>query len=118
MRTRALCAAVMLVAGLCASASGQVQEPPKPPRVEIEITDKGFTPAEITVAPNAPVELVFTRKAERTCATEVVIPAMKVKKPLPLNEAVSIVITPQEKDLNFSCGMNMLRGKIVVRSSK
>jgi plastocyanin domain-containing protein len=90
----------------------------KPPRIDIEITDKGFTPAEVTVTPNTPVELVFTRRAERTCATEVVIPARKVKKTLPLNEAVSIVITPEEKDLNFSCGMNMLRGKIVVKGGK
>jgi plastocyanin domain-containing protein len=107
---------IALAIGLTALAgSAQVQEPQKPPKIEIAITDKGFTPSEATVTPNTPVELVFTRTAERTCATEVVIPSLKVKKPLPLNEAVSIVITPEDKDITFSCGMNMLRGKLVVK---
>src|SRR5687768_15394103 len=63
------------------------QDAPKPTRVTIEITEKGFVPESITVEKGKPIELAFTRKTDKTCATEIAIPAMKLKKALPLNEA-------------------------------
>ena len=62
------------------------------------------------------VDLVFTRTAEDTCATEVVIPALKVRKPLPLGKAVVVTLPPQPAgEIAFACGMSMLRGTVVVR---
>lgn len=92
------------------------QAPPKPKRIDVEITAKGFTPSSITVEPGVPLELVFTRRTDQTCATEVVVPSLKLKKPLPLNEPVPIAITPGKDDVAFACGMNMLKGTLVVKS--
>jgi plastocyanin domain-containing protein len=91
------------------------QDAPKPTRVTIEITEKGFVPESITVEKGKPIELAFTRKTDKTCATEIAIPAMKLKKALPLNEAVVVEITPDKDDITFQCGMNMLKGKLVVK---
>lgn len=91
------------------------QDPPKPRRVEIAITADGFQPGRVDVEAGVPIELVFVRKTDKTCATEVAVPSLKIKKPLPLNEPVVIAITPDKKDIDFACGMNMLKGKLVVK---
>ena len=91
------------------------QETQKPQKIEIEITEKGFRPSSVEVTTAVPVELVFTRRTNNTCATEVVLPTQKIKKALPLNEPVSVVVTPAKEDVAFACGMNMLRGKLVIK---
>jgi plastocyanin domain-containing protein len=40
---------------------------------------------------------------------------MKLKKALPLNEVVVVELTPDRDDITFQCGMNMLKGKLVVK---
>ena len=91
------------------------QDAQKPKRVAIEITEKGFAPESVTVEKGTPIELAFTRKTDKTCATEIAIPSMKVKKALPLNETVVVELTPEKDDITFQCGMNMLKGKLVVK---
>ena len=91
------------------------QEAPKPKRIDITITAEGFSPSNVTTEANVPVELVFTRVTDTTCAKEVIVPDLKIKKTLPLKEPVSIVLTPEKKDIAFVCGMNMLKGKLVVK---
>jgi ketosteroid isomerase-like protein len=86
-----------------------------PQKIAVAVTAEGFTPNNVTVQRGVPVELVFTRKVEKTCATEVIVPSLNVKKPLPLNEAVVIPITPDMDEIGFACGMNMLKGKLVVK---
>ena len=113
---KTLVAIASLLAG-CATFQVQDQKPDarKPKRVEIAITDKGLTPEKVEVAAGVPIELVFTRQTDKTCATEIEVPSLKVKKPLPLNEPVAITLTPVKDDIAFACGMNMLKGKLVVK---
>ena len=106
---------VLLTAFVVLPRLTQSQEPPKPTRLLIEITADGFSPATVTAPPKAPIELVFLRLTDNTCAKEVVIPELKIKKPLPLKEPVSIVFTPEKSEIGFACGMNMLKGKVVVK---
>lgn len=84
--------------------------------VNITVTKDGFTPSSFTVHKNIPVRLTFVRKVEVTCATDVVIPDFDIKRELPLNEPVIVEFTPEKAGtINFACGMNMQRGKIVVK---
>jgi plastocyanin domain-containing protein len=84
--------------------------------VEIAVTKEGFVPASVTASAGQSITLVFTRTAEATCATEVVIPTLKVRKELPLNKPIVIEMPPQPSgEISFACGMNMLRGALVVR---
>jgi plastocyanin domain-containing protein len=56
------------------------------------------------------------RTSDATCATEVVVPSLKIKRALPLNQPVTLEFTPQKTgDIEFVCGMGMLRGTIVVQ---
>jgi len=105
------------------SEPAQPQQPPGQSRtvtktqvVNVAVTKDGFTPSSFTVHKNIPVRLTFIRKVEVTCATDVVIPDYDIKRELPLNEPVIVEFTPEKAGtIGFACGMNMQRGKIVVR---
>jgi len=84
--------------------------------VNIAVTKDGFTPSSFTVRKNIPVRLTFVRRVEVTCATDVVIPDYDIKRELPLNEPVVVEFTPEKAGtISFACGMNMQRGKIIVK---
>jgi RND family efflux transporter MFP subunit len=95
-----------------------VRRGPGEPEIQtakILLTKDGYKPASITVRKNILVRLTFLRQVEVTCGTEVSIPEYNIKRELPLNEPVVIDFTPARAgEIGFACGMNMLRGKIVV----
>jgi RND family efflux transporter MFP subunit len=87
-----------------------------PSHYDIAVTPQGFEPARITVPANVPVQLRFTRKTDQTCATAVSVPALKLKHDLPLNATVTISLPARPAgEIEFVCGMNMLKGTVVVR---
>jgi plastocyanin domain-containing protein len=83
---------------------------------EIDITVKGgYQPASIMVKAGQPVRLNFTRREASTCGEEVVIPSFGQRAHLPQDQTVPIEITPdQPGEYEFTCGMNMMRGKLIV----
>jgi RND family efflux transporter MFP subunit len=84
--------------------------------VRVEVSDKGFEPSRITLSAGRPARLEFVRTSDATCATEVVIPALKIKRSLPLNQPVEVVLTGQKPgEISFACGMDMFEGTLVVK---
>ncbi|MFN7928526.1 MAG: cupredoxin domain-containing protein [Blastocatellia bacterium] len=105
------CAGLLLLTGLSAAPS---RKPGK--TITVKITKKGFEPKELSLPRGVPVRLIFIRQTAQTCGTEVTFPTYHITKPLPLHKPVSIEFTPTEEGtLNFTCGMDMLRGKVVVQ---
>lgn len=93
---------------------------PDAPLVEdgpkVEVSAAGFKPNTITVQSGTPTTITFTRVSERGCGQEVVFPDLGIRKALPLNVPVAITFTPTKQgELTFTCGLEMLRGKVVVR---
>jgi plastocyanin domain-containing protein len=83
--------------------------------VQVTVDGQGFHPDRIEARAGEPVTLAITRTTDETCGTEIVMPAMSIERKLPLNEQVEITLTPQEKgEIAFACGMDMLKGTIVV----
>lgn len=79
------------------------------------IVEGGYTPSSISIPSGQQTTLNFIRKDPSSCLEEVVIPDFKIKKYLPVNEKVSIQITPLKPgEYGFACGMNMYHGKIIV----
>ena len=37
-----------------------------------------------------------------------------IKRELPLNESVTVEFTPRKGEFTFACGMNMVKGKLIV----
>jgi thiol-disulfide isomerase/thioredoxin len=92
---------------------------PTAKRIVIEVTEAGFVPARIEIEQGQPVTLVFTRKTEKTCATDVhfTLPdGTKIDEQLPLDQPVEIPIGPERAgEIGYACGMNMFHGTIVVK---
>jgi membrane fusion protein, heavy metal efflux system len=84
--------------------------------LRVTVSEQGFQPARVAVRLGAPVRITFVRTSDATCAKEVAIPAFNLKRALPLNEPVTVEFTPRKTgDVEFVCGMGMLRGTIVVQ---
>ncbi len=82
----------------------------------ILVNEQGYEPATVTLRAGVPARLTFVRTTDKTCATEVVFPSMKIKKALPLNEPTLVEFTPEKAgDIAFACGMNMLHGTVIVQ---
>jgi plastocyanin domain-containing protein len=78
-------------------------------RVEVTITEEGFVPSTIPAKAGQPLTLVLTRKAERTCATEILFQGQEGKTDLPLNKTVEVVYTPKQSGkIRFGCAMGMM----------
>ncbi|MGE0633632.1 MAG: cupredoxin domain-containing protein [Pseudobdellovibrionaceae bacterium] len=85
-----------------------------PQVIEVKVTESGFEPSTIDVKSGASVKLKVTRTTDATCATEIKV--KNVQKKLPLNEPVIIDLGKIKKgSLGFSCGMDMLKGEIIVK---
>ncbi len=107
----------VLAAAIAAGCAGVPdRNPAAPGKIAIAVTEKGFEPATVTVKQGETVTLVVTRKTDKTCATEMMVPTHNIRRELPLHQPVEISLTPTKPgDLRFACGMDMVAGKIVVR---
>lgn len=83
--------------------------------IDVEVQG-GFTPSVIEILKGNTTTLNFTRKDTSSCLEEVVLPDFKIRKFLPMNKKISILITPKKTGtFEISCGMNMFHGKIIVK---
>lgn len=101
------------------SLAPQASAPTEKPREQaarIVLNEKGYQPASIQLRAGIPARLTFVRQIEATCGTEIVLANYGIKKDLPLNQPVVVEFTPAKTgEFSFVCGMNMLKGKLVVR---
>lgn len=83
---------------------------------EIKITVKGgYSPDVIAVEAGRPVRLDFYRDESASCSEQVVFRDFGIVQDLPAFETTVIEFTPDEPgEFAFACGMNMMRGKLVV----
>jgi P-type Cu+ transporter len=109
--------AVALAVAFGSGFAGVGATDPEVQRISIEATARGFVPDTVTLTAGVPAELVFTRTTPSGCAALVHIPDFAVPKTaLPQGEAVTISIKPTAAGVHeFRCGMDMLRGVIVVK---
>lgn len=82
----------------------------------LQITvEGGYNPETISVKRGEKTTLTFLRTDPTTCLEEVVFPDFSMRKALPLNQKVDILLSPKEVgEYVFHCGMNMYHGKLIV----
>lgn len=82
--------------------------------VKIEISG-GYSPSVVRVRKGAPVRLVFDRRETSSCSEEVVLGGFGIRKFLPAHRETVVEFTPTEAGtFEFTCGMGMHRGRVVV----
>lgn len=88
------------------------------PLADVTASEHGFTPPVLEVptgGPGSHRSITFLRTTDKTCATEVVFPDLKIDQKLPLNQVVTLYVpTDSPKTLTFQCGMGMYKGSVVV----
>lgn len=86
--------------------------------IRVAVARSGYTPASITAPAGKPVTLIFRRTDDVGCGDEVVFPKQNIRKPLPLNQDVSVTVTPTGPgEISFTCGMGMYKGALVIAPS-
>jgi plastocyanin domain-containing protein len=102
-----------------ASPEQPVTVPSPTGETRIVADEHGFTPSSLAVAKGAPgskLTLSFVRTSDKTCATEVVFPELKIERPLPLNVPVAVEVpSDAARTLTFQCGMAMFKGSLLVK---
>lgn len=83
---------------------------------EVRVLVKGgYTPDTIVVQAGKPVRLQFYRDETADCSERVVFERFKIDQMLPPFETTAVEFTPTEPgEYPFRCGMNMLKGLLVV----
>ena len=91
------------------SAAGGVQQ--------VAITVKGgYSPSVVEVVRGRPVQLSFYRDEENSCSEELLLPAFSIRRDLPAFKTTLVELLPEKPGrYEFTCGMGMLRGSLIVR---
>lgn len=86
---------------------------------QITVSSDGYEPQSVSVKKGQPVKLAFYRADADNCGGEVVFAKQNIKKKLAVGETVLVEFTPTESgEIAFACGMDMLRGKVVVTENE
>ena len=85
---------------------------------EVTITVQGgYEPAEVKLKRGIPARLVFDRQETSGCSEEIVIPDFGIRKFLPAFQKTTVELRPETPgSFEFTCGMSMLRGRLVVEA--
>ena len=91
------------------AAAGGVQE--------IQVLVKGgYDPDVIVVEKDRPVRVDFYRDETASCSDTVVFGDFGIARPLPAFKTTPVEFTPDKAgEFTFTCGMNMMRGKLIVQ---
>ena len=86
---------------------------------EVKITVRGgYSPDVIKVRQGVPVRFDFYRDETDSCSEQVVFGDFGIARDLPAFKTTSIEFTPDKSgEFTFTCGMNMMRGKLIVEQS-
>ncbi len=83
---------------------------------QIRITEQGYEPKQIVLPANEPATIEFLRTVDPTCADVLIIKKLGIRKDLPLNKPVKIEVPASPPgELEFHCGMDMFRGKVLFK---
>lgn len=95
---------------------GFVPEAPAGEAREVRIRVRaGYEPDRVVVRAGQPLRLSFRREDQLGCTEQVVFPAFGKSATLPPGEDVVVELLPEEPgEYEFTCGMGMLRGTLVV----
>jgi plastocyanin domain-containing protein len=102
-----------VAASVAAPATGTAGGPATVQQATITVKG-GYSPAVVRVKAGQPVRLTFDRQETSGCSEEVVFADFGIRRYLPAHRQTVIELTPQAAGTyEFTCGMAMLRGKLV-----
>lgn len=80
------------------------------------LVEGGYSPATIELAAGRPVRLNFVRQEDNDCSAELLIPDFQIRRELPAFQTTTIELpAPAAGTYPFTCGMGMLKGRLIVK---
>lgn len=87
-------------------------------RLDVIVDNGVYTPAHIQVEQGKPLTLRFIRKDASPCAEKVIFDDLHISADLPIDQPVEVSIpTHTTGSFDFTCQMQMYRGKLTVTKS-
>jgi plastocyanin domain-containing protein len=82
----------------------------------LHVTVKGgYSPDTLVVKRGKPVRIEFDRQEASSCSDTVVFGDFGISRPLPAFKTAAVQFTPEKAGTyEFTCGMNMMRGRLIV----
>jgi plastocyanin domain-containing protein len=79
----------------------------------------GYEPARVRLRAGQAARLVFDRREDSSCSEEVVIPDLGIRRFLPAHQRTGVDLPAAKPGTyEFTCGMGMLRGSLVVEEER
>lgn len=79
----------------------------------------GYDPDVLVVEAGRPVRIDFHRNETADCSEEVVFGDFGIRRKLPAFRTTPVEFTPKDPgEYTFTCGMSMMRGKLVVEPAR
>jgi Cu+-exporting ATPase len=98
------------------SAKAKAARRAHPKTVRVTVNKNGFSPSSVNVEEGFPLTLIFRRTTREGCGSRVVFPSLNITRDLPVGKNVTVKFTPdQTGEIAFTCGMGMMKGKILVQ---
>lgn len=101
-----------------APGAGQATPVPQAPSgaMLVKVSSAGYEPSRIPAKAGQPLKLAFFRADAQNCGRLVRFPSLGIERELPPGRTVVIEVTPRKTGpLAFSCGMNMMKGELLVQ---
>lgn len=119
-RIAAVGAGAVLLAGICVfffgKRSAAASAVARAGSQEVTVVVRGgYSPDLIVARKGVLLRLVFDRRESSPCSDEIVFPDFGVRRALPAFAKTEVDIVPDRTgEFEFTCGMNMLHGKLLV----
>ncbi len=87
--------------------------------ITVAVHDTGYSPAHIAFKAGVPAKIIFDQYGTTPCAWDVKSPALGIElTEIPKATKKAVEFTPTKGGTySFTCGMDMLRGSIIVQES-
>lgn len=87
--------------------------------VHVRVDDMGYTPSRIAFKPGVPARIIFDQQGTSECSSKVKSLDLGIAVTnMPQGKETAINFTPdKEGEYTFTCGMDMLKGTVIVKQS-
>jgi len=83
-------------------------------KIEMSVTSRGFKPSTLKIKKGVPVKWIVKGVQVSGCTNKIIIPILGIAKNINSGENIISFTPTGTREIPFSCGMGMVRGKFLV----
>jgi len=80
----------------------------------MSVTSRGFEPGSLKIKKGTPVRWIIRGVSVSGCTNQIIIPSLDIAKNISSGENIISFVPPDVREIPFSCGMGMVRGKFIL----